>query len=138
MNWLAFALASAFFAALTAILGKIAVNDINSNLATCLRTVIIVLMTTGIVAWRHEWQSLADLSRRSLLMLCCSAIATGFSWLCYWRAMQLGSASRVAPIDKFSIVFVILFSVLFLGEALTWKMVLGGTLIVAGAILLAM
>jgi transporter family protein len=136
--WLLFALGSAFFAALTAIFGKVGVHDINSNLATFIRTAVILVMTAGIVSLRGEWQPLDKLSRTGLLMLVLSAIATGLSWLCYWRAMQLGPASRVAPVDKLSIALIILFSVLFLGETLTWKAALGGLLVVSGTLMLAL
>jgi len=136
--WLVFALGSAFFAALTAILGKIGVHDINSNLATFIRTIVILVMTAGILSLRHEWRPPESLSRFSLLMLVLSGVATGLSWLCYWRAMQLGPASRVAPIDKLSVVLVIVFSLAFLGETLTWKAAAGGLLITAGAVLLAL
>jgi len=135
--WVIFALGSAFFAALTAIFGKIGVHDINSNLATFIRTAIILIMTAGIVSLRGEWQPFDKLSRTGLVMLALSAIATGLSWLCYWRAMQLGPASRVAPVDKLSIALVILFSLAFLGETLTWKAALGGLLVVSGVMLLA-
>ena len=137
-SWLLFAFASACFAALTAIFGKIGVSEINSNLATFIRTLVILVMVAGIVTLRHQWQLPAALPRFGLVMLVLSAVATGLSWLCYYRALQLGPASRVAPIDKLSVIFVILFSVLFLGEAATWKVVLGGILITSGAILLAM
>ena len=137
-HWIVFALGSAFFAALTAILGKLGVSEINSNLATLIRTMVILVMVFGIVAFRNEWQPLDKLSPFGISMLVLSAIATGLSWLCYYRALQLGPASREAPIDKLSIVFVVAFSVLFLGEALTWKTMLGGFLVVCGAIVLAL
>ncbi len=137
-QWLLFALGSAFFAALTAILGKLGVADINSNLATLIRTVVIFTLTLGIVVMRHEWQPLNKLSAYSISMLILSGLATGLSWLCYYRALQLGPASKVAPIDKLSVALVIVFAVLFLNEALTWKMALGGVLITAGAVLLAL
>lgn len=137
-NWLLFALGSAFFAALTAILGKLGVADINSNLATLIRTVVIFILTCGIVMMRNEWQPLNKLPAYSIVMLVLSGIATGLSWLCYYRALQLGPASRVAPVDKFSVVLVILFAVIFLNEILTWKTVLGGALITIGAVLLAL
>ena len=137
-TWLLFALGSAFFAALTAIFGKLGVSDINSNMATFIRTCVILVMTLGIVLLRHEWQPLGKLSRYNVAMLVFSGMATGLSWLCYWRAMQLGDASRVAPIDKLSIVLVILFSVLFLQEPLSWKTALGGALVTAGAVLIAL
>ena len=136
-HWVTFALGSAFFAALTALSGKLGVSEINSNLATCIRTFVILLMTCGIVTLRHEWQAPGKLSVFGLTMLVLSAIATGLSWLCYYRALQLGPASKVAPVDKFSVVIVILCGVLFLNEPLTWKVALGGCLISAGAILLA-
>ena len=136
-HWVFFALASAFFAALTAIFGKLGVTEINSNLATLIRTAVILIMVFGIVAFRNEWQPLNKISPFGISMLVLSAIATGLSWLFYYRALQLGSASRVAPIDKLSIIFVIVLSVLFLGESLSWKVMLGGLLVVSGAILLA-
>lgn len=136
-HWVFFALASAFFAALTAIFGKLGVTEINSNLATLIRTVVILVMVFGIVAFRNEWQPLNKISPFGISMLVLSAIATGLSWLFYYRALQLGTASRVAPLDKLSIVFVILLSVLFLGESLTWKAMLGSLLVLSGAILLA-
>ena len=136
-QWVFFALASAFFAALTAILGKLGVSDINSNLATLIRTVVILALVFGIVAFRGEWQPLAKLSSFGLAMLMLSGIATGLSWLCYYRALQLGPVSRVAPVDKMSIVFVIVFSVVFLGESFTWKTMLGSLLLTSGVLLLA-
>jgi bacterial/archaeal transporter family protein len=132
-----FAFASAFFAALTAIFGKIGVSNINSNLATFIRTVIIIFVIAGIVSLRGEWQNPFTLSRKSLFFLFLSALATGASWLCYYRALQLGPANRVAPIDKLSVALVIFFSLIFLNEVLTWKIVLAGILIVSGAILAA-
>lgn len=137
-QWVFFALGSAGFAGLTAIFGKLGVNEINSNLATLIRTLIIAVMAAGIVTFRNEWQPLNKLSAFSLWMLFFSAIATGLSWLCYYRALQLGPASRVAPVDKLSVVFVMVFSIVFLGEALTWKALSGGALVMAGAVLLAM
>lgn len=137
-QWVWFAFGSAFFAALTAISGKLGVSEINSNFATLLRTVVILMMLAGIVTARKEWQPLSTLSRFGLGMLALSAIATGLSWLCYYRALQLGPASRVAPVDKLSIVIVMALSVVFLGEVLSWKAVLGGVLIVSGAILLVL
>jgi len=137
-HWLLFALGSAFFAALTAVLGKLGVAEINSNLATLIRTVVILVMIAGIVTLRSEWQPASKIPSYGLLMLVLSGIATGLSWLCYYRALQLGQASKVAPIDKLSVALVILFSILFLNETLTWKVALGGGLITAGAVLLAL
>ncbi len=136
--WLLFAFGSAFFAAMTAILGKLGVASINSNMATFIRTCVILVMTLGIVLARHDWQPLGKVSRIGLVMLVLSGMATGLSWLCYYRALQLGPASRVAPIDKLSVVFVILCAVLFLGEPLTWKTAIGGVLVTAGAIVIAL
>jgi transporter family protein len=138
LDWRVFALASAFFAALTAIFGKVGVSEINSDLATFLRTLVILMITALLVSARHEWQSPGSLSVKGLTFLVLSGVATGLSWLCYYRALQTGPASRVAPIDKLSVVLVVLFAVLFLGERLTWKVGLGGALITAGAILMAL
>jgi transporter family protein len=136
-SWQVFALGSAFFAGLTAILGKVGVAQINSNLATLIRTVVILAVTAAIVTWRSEWEPWHKLSPRSVVFLCLSGLATGLSWLCYYRALQLGPASRVAPLDKLSLAFVIVLAWLFLGEPLTWKVLVGGTLVVAGALTLA-
>jgi transporter family protein len=136
-SWLVFALGSAFFAGLTAILGKVGVTQINSNLATFIRTIVILIVTAAIVSWRSEWEPLNRLSSRGLLFLVLSGLATGASWLCYYRALQLGPASQVAPIDKLSVVFVLLVAWLCLGEAMTWRVAVGGLLIVAGAVTLA-
>lgn len=135
-SWQIFALGSAIFAALTAIFGKMGVVDINSNLATFIRTVVILVVTAGIISFRNEWEKPETLSVRTILFLVLSGIATGLSWLCYYRALQLGPASKVAPVDKLSVVFVLIFAVLFLGESLTWKTILGGLFISAGAIIL--
>lgn len=137
-SWQIFALGSALFAAMTAIFGKIGVSDVNSNLATFIRTIVILLVTAGIISFRGEWQKPETLSNRTLLFLILSGIATGLSWLCYYRALQLGPASKVAPIDKLSVVFVMIFAVLFLSEAFTLKTVLGVLLISVGAIVLAL
>lgn len=136
-SWQMFAIASAFFASLTAIFGKVGVAQINSNLATLIRTLVILAVTSLIISWRSEWEPLNKLSGRSVLFLCLSGVATGLSWLCYYRALQLGPASRVAPVDKLSVVFVIALAALFLQEPLGWRVVSGGALIVAGAVILA-
>ena len=136
-SWQFFALASAFFAGLTAILAKIGVSTINSNLATFIRTVVILFVSAAIVSWRNEWESISKLTLRPLSFLIMSGVATGLSWLCYFRALQLGPASQVAPIDKLSVAFVIVLSILFLGEPLTWKLAIGGSLVVVGALVLA-
>lgn len=133
-NWIVFAFGAAFFAALTAIFGKLGVADINSNLATFIRTVVILAMIGLIVSWRHEWQEPATIPGRSWLFLVLSGVATGLSWLCFYRALQLGPVSKVAPIDKLSVAFAILLGALFLGENLSWPTIIGGGLIVLGSI----
>ena len=138
LDWRAFALASALFAALTAIFGKVGVSEMNSDLATFLRTLVILLVTALLIWSRDEWQRPGHLSFKGVSFLILSGIATGLSWLCYYRALQMGPASRVAPIDKLSVVLVVLFAMLFLGERLTWKVGLGSVLITAGAILMAL
>ena len=135
--WLLYALGSALCAGLTAILGKIGVVGINSNLATLIRTCVILIFTATIVAVRGDWNFAGVASRRSSLFLVLSGLATGGSWLCYYRALQLAPASRVAPIDKLGVVIAIVLGVCVLGEPLSWKLVLGGALIVAGTTLIA-
>jgi bacterial/archaeal transporter family protein len=137
MSWQLFAIGSAFFAGLTAIFGKLGVEGLNSNLATLIRTVIIFAMTAAIVTFRGEWQSPRVWEVRPVVFLVLSAIATGFSWLFYYRALQLAPASLVAPIDKLSVVFAIVLGVLFLGEAFTVKLAIGGILILCGVLILA-
>jgi transporter family protein len=134
LDWRLFALGSAIFAALTAILGKVGVTQINSDLATFLRTLVILVITALILSWRQEWQRPAEWPLKSIVFLGLSGVATGLSWLCYYRALQLAPASRVAPIDKLSVVLVVIFAALFLGEALTWKSI-AGTLLIAGGVL---
>jgi transporter family protein len=136
-SWLLFALGSAFFAALTALFGKLGVAGINSNLATFIRTIVILLVTAGILSLRNEWAKPTGLPTSSWVFLVLSGIATGLSWLCYYRALQLGPVSKVAPIDKLSVAIAILLGVLLLGESLSWPLVIGGGLIVAGAIVIA-
>jgi len=138
LDWKAFAALSALFAALTAIFGKLGVADINSNLATFLRTIVVLAVSALLVSARGEWLSPTRLSARGCLFLVLSGIATGLSWLCYYRALQTGPASRVAPIDKLSVVIVVIFSVLFLGERLTWKVGLGAILVFSGVVLIAL
>ncbi len=138
LDWRVYALGSALFAALTAIFGKVAVSDINSDLATFLRTIVILIVAALILWARNEWQRPDALSPKGILFLILSGIATGFSWLCYYRALQLGPASRVAPIDKLSVVFAVLFAIAFLGERFTWKIGIGTCLIAAGAVLMVL
>jgi transporter family protein len=137
LSWQLFALGSAFFAGLTAILAKIGVADINSNLATLIRTVVIFALMAVIVTWNRQWEPLDKLSGKSVLFLGLSGLATGLSWLCYYRALQLGPASLVAPIDKLSVAFVMVLAFLVLREPVTWQALLGGGLVVAGALVLA-
>lgn len=135
-NWVLFALGSAVFAALTAIFGKLGVTGLNSNLATFIRTIVILTVLAGLVTLRGEWQNPSQIGARSWLFLVLSGIATGLSWLCYYRALQLGPVSRVAPLDKLSVALTIVLSVLFLGEALTWPVAIGGAMIVAGSLVM--
>nr|WP_199048117.1 EamA family transporter [Dyella sp. ASV24] len=136
-SWLLFALGSAFFAALTALFGKMGVAGINSNLATFIRTIVILLVTAGILSLRNEWARPSGLPVSSWVFLVLSGIATGLSWLCYYRALQLGPISKVAPIDKLSVAIAIVLGVLLLGEQLSWPLAIGGGLIVTGAIIIA-
>jgi transporter family protein len=143
MSWLMWALLSAVFAAATAVLAKLGVENVDSNLATAIRTTVVVVFTWLIVAAVGEGSSpgadlFGSISRRSWIYLALSGLATGLSWLCYFRALKLGPASRVAPIDKLSVALVIGLSALFLGERLTWGKGVGGLLIVAGAIVVAL
>jgi transporter family protein len=137
LPWQAWALLSAAFAALTAIFGKVGVEAINSDFATLIRTAVILAVTAGIVAATGAWQPLSSVASRSWIFLTLSALATGASWLCYYRALKLGPAAQVAPIDKLSIVLVAIFATLFLGEKLTGKNWLGVALIAGGAVLVA-
>ncbi|MDB5841799.1 MAG: rane protein [Herminiimonas sp.] len=135
-NWAFYALGSAFFAALTAVFGKLAVTGLSSNLATFIRTIVIIVVTAAIISLRSEWQKPTSISATSWLFLVLSGIATGLSWLCYYRALQLGPVSMVAPVDKLSVALAILMGIVFLGEQLTWPIALGGLLIVAGSIVI--
>lgn len=135
-SWQWFAVGSAFFAGLTAIFGKLGVARLNSNLATFIRTIVILLVTAMILSLRGEWQKPAGLPRRDVIFLVLSGVATGMSWLCYYRALQMGPASKVAPIDKLSVVFAIVLAIVFLGEQLSWKVLLGGGMVTAGALIM--
>lgn len=137
MNWILWALLSAFFAGVTAILAKIGVAGVDSNLATAVRTSVVLVFTWLIALATNPVSSLSALSARTLVFLVLSGMGTGLSWMCYFRALQLGPASRVAPIDKLSVVFAILLAAVILGERLSWQHYLGGALIVLGAIILA-
>jgi transporter family protein len=136
MNWLMWALLSAFFAGVTAVLAKVGVQKIDSNLATAIRTVVILVFAWPIALLTNN-QPLSMVGRRTWIFLILSGIATGLSWLCYFRALQLGEASRVAPIDKLSVIVVIAMAGLFLHEQLTWHHWVGGLFIFTGAVVLA-
>ena len=136
--WLFFALLSALFAALTAVLAKIGIDGVNGTLATAIRTAVVLVMAWGMVLLTHAGQGFSEISQKSWLFLILSGLATGASWLCYYHALQLGRVNQVAPIDKLSIVFTIFFAVLFLREELTAKSALGCVLIALGAVLMAL
>lgn len=138
MNWLTWSLLSALFAGLTAILAKVGIKDVDSNLATAVRTSVVFAFAWAIALTTGPAAALGQLSRRTWLFLVLSGLATGLSWLCYFRALQLGEASKVAPIDKLSVVFVLVFAASFLGESPSLKTVIGGGLITAGAVVLAL
>ncbi len=135
MSWLLYAFLSAVFAAATAILAKIGIANVDSNLATAIRTVVILLFAWGIVFAQGTTKQLRSLSHVSLLFLVLSGIATGLSWLFYFRALQLGQASRVAPIDKLSLVFTVILATIFLREKLTLPVAVGAALMSIGAII---
>jgi bacterial/archaeal transporter family protein len=137
MTWLFWALLSAVFAAATALLAKVGVEGIDSNLATAIRTSVIVVFTWAIALSLEKHHSLTEIGRRSWLFLVLSGICTGLSWLCYFRALQLGPASSVAPVDKLSVIFVILGAWLLLGERMTPMKIGGASLITIGAVILA-
>lgn len=134
--WWIYALLSAFFAALTTIFAKIGIENVDANLATAVRTAVIVVIAWGIVLAQGNFDRLATISTRSLIFLVISGVATGLSWIFYFQALQIGKAAQVAPIDKSSVVMVILFSALFLHEPLTFKVILGGVLIAIGTLIL--
>jgi bacterial/archaeal transporter family protein len=135
VGWLVYALVSAAAAALTAVLAKVGVEGVPSNLATAIRTVVITALAWVIVTATGERHALSSISRRSLLFLVLSAIATGVSWLAYFRALQLAPASRVTPIDKLSLPLTIFLAATLLGETVTWRLGLGVALMTAGALL---
>lgn len=136
MSWLGWALLSAVFAGLTAVLARVGVQGVDSNLATAIRTVVILVFAWSVALYRND-QQLSTVTPRTWLFLVLSGLATGASWLCYFRALQLGQVSKVAPIDKLSVVFAILLAAAFLHERLTWQNWVGGALIVGGSLVLA-
>ena len=137
-NWTFWALMSAAFAAMTAIFGKIGVEGVNSDYATLIRTVVILVVTIAIVAATGAFQPISSINTTTYLFLILSGLATGGSWLCYYRALKLGPAAKVAPIDKMSVVLVALFAFAFLGERLSGRNWLGVALITGGAILVSL
>lgn len=136
--WFWFALGSAVFAALTSILAKVGIDGVNSNLATALRTVVVVIMAWGMVFLTNAQKGILDISRKSWLFLILSGLATGASWLCYYKALQLGPASKVVPIDKLSVVITLVMAALFLHEKFTPKSVIGCILIGAGTLVMVL
>lgn len=136
--WLFFAILSAVFAAATAILAKIGIDGVNSNLATAIRTIVVLVMAWLVVFLTHGAGGISTISTRSWVFLILSGIATGASWLCYFYAIKIGDVSKVVPIDKCSLVLTIIFAVIFLGETLTWKTVLGSILLLAGALVMVL
>lgn len=135
MSWWIYALLSAVFAALTAVLAKVGVKDVPSNLATAIRTVVIVVFAWGVALAAGEHRALSGVSRKALVFLGLSGVATGLSWLAYFRALQLAPASRVAPIDKMSLPLTIVFAIVVLKEPLSWRLGVGAGLVVAGVLL---
>lgn len=132
--WFLFALLSAVFAALTSILAKIGIEGINSNLATAIRTVVVLFMAWGMVFVTGSQAGISQISKKSWIFLVLSGLATGASWLCYYRALQLGEASRVVPIDKLSVVITLILAFLILHEPFTMKSMIGAILITAGTL----
>jgi bacterial/archaeal transporter family protein len=138
MSWIGWAILSAVFAAATALLAKVGVAHVDSNLAMAVRTTVVVVFAWGIALVLGKHGEIRSLDRRTVLFLTLSGLATGLSWLCYFRALQLGPASRVAPLDKLSVPLVMIFAWLLLGEKLTGPAIVGGLLITAGAIVIAL
>ena len=132
--WVVFALLSAVFAALTSIFAKIGIENVNSNLATAIRTVIVLVMAWLIVFATGKHQQIVDISTKSWIFLVLSGLATGLSWLCYFYALQIGEASKVVPVDKFSVVITMIMAFFILGEVITTKTIIGGLLITAGTL----
>lgn len=136
--WAVFAILSAVFAALTSILAKIGIDGVNSNLATAIRTVVVVIMAWGMVFLTHAQSGLSDISKKSWIFLILSGLATGASWLCYYKALQIGEASKVVPIDKLSVVITIIMAFVFLHEQFTCKSLIGCILIAAGTLIMVL
>lgn len=136
--WFVFALLSAVFAALTSILAKAGIEGVNSNLATAVRTVVVVFLAWGMVFLTHKQGGIADISKKSWIFLILSGLATGASWLCYYRALQLGEVSKVVPVDKLSVVITLILAFVFLHEAFTLKSLIGCLLIGIGTLVMVL
>lgn len=136
--WAVFALLSAVFAALTSILAKVGINGVNSNLATAIRTVVVVIMAWGMVFLTKGQSGIGAISKKSWIFLILSGLATGASWLCYYRALQMGSALKVVPIDKLSVVITLILAFIFLHEDFTYKSAIGSILITAGTLFMVL
>ena len=136
--WLLFALGSAVFASLTSILAKVGIDGVNSNLATAIRTVVVLVMAWGMVFLTNSQGGIGDISRKSWLFLILSGLATGASWLCYYRALQIGEASKVVPVDKLSVVITLVLAFVFLHEKFTPKSLIGCILIAAGTLFMVL
>ena len=136
--WMIFAVLSAVFAALTSILAKIGIEGVNSNLATAIRTIVVVIMAWGMVFLTHAQNGLAGISKKSWIFLILSGLATGASWLCYYKALQMGDASKVVPIDKLSVVITLILAFVFLHEQFTAKSLIGCILIGAGTLIMVL
>ncbi len=136
--WIIFAVLSAIFAALTSILAKIGIDGVNSNLATAIRTVVVVIMAWSMVFLTHTQSGLSEISKKNWLFLILSGLATGASWLCYYKALQTGEVSKVVPIDKFSIIITLILAFVFLHEEFTAKSLIGCILIAAGTLIMVL
>lgn len=136
--WFVFALLSAIFAALTSILAKVGIEGVNSNLATAIRTVVVVIMSWGMVFLTNAQNGISGIGKRSWLFLILSGLATGASWLCYYRALQIGEASKVVPVDKLSVVITLILAFVFLHEEFTAKSLIGCALIAAGTLVMVL
>lgn len=136
--WMIFAVLSAVFAALTSILAKIGIEGVNSNLATAIRTIVVVIMAWGMVFLTHAQNGLAEISKKSWIFLILSGLATGASWLCYYKALQMGDASKIVPIDKLSVVITLILAFVFLHEQFTAKSLIGCILIGAGTLIMVL
>ena len=136
--WFILALGSAVFAALTSILAKVGIDGVNSNLATAIRTAVVLVMAWGMVFLTDAQGGISGISRRSWVFLILSGLATGASWLCYYRALQVGQASKVVPVDKLSVVITLVLAFVFLHEKFTWKSIAGAALITAGTLLMVL